>query len=153
MDKPPTYRRTRSRSLSGPTSNATKSFSPGSSKDRLDKFDIAASQTGFPELSNNLVAIAAQLTAYNQELQQRTKERDELQKLLKRLKTEVTNAKSLVQKLEWSCDKSSNEVIQYKTKVTTLHEENAVFPQEFKKLQREIDEVCNIYCVSYVVDL
>ncbi len=147
MQREPLSRRGRSRSFSGSVEIQRGNQFTGTANHRnanreLDKFDIAGSeQQGVPELSNNLVAIAAQLTAYNQELQQRTKERDDLQKLLKRLKTEVTNARSLLQKLQWSVDKTANEAIQYKAKLHQAQEENTVLPNEIKKLQKDMEEV------------
>ena len=116
------------------------------------KFESQNSLPSYPELQHNLTAIAAQLTSYNEELQQRNSEKEELQKLVKRLKSEIANAKSLIHKLQLSADSASNEVNNYKSKLATIQEENALYPNEIKKIAKEIEEVCN-YCIFLILRL
>ena len=131
--------KTRPRSKSNNTTPRNRRGSISSTSDRIEKFDLASGP--FPELNSNLTSIAAQLTTYNHELQERTQEREELQILLKRLKTEVVNARGLVQKLQWSSDKTNNEVLAYRNKLKALQDENTVVPTEIKKTAKETDQV------------
>jgi chromosome segregation ATPase len=95
----------------------------------------------YPELTNNINMVATQLHAYRQELEQRTKEKAELLKLLKKLKDEVAAARALKHKLKISADKVLNEITEFRIKTEVVKKEIPIVPKEIQQLRKEIEKV------------
>eukprot|EP01112_Ceratiomyxa_fruticulosa_P013923 TRINITY_DN3949_c0_g1_i1.p1 TRINITY_DN3949_c0_g1~~TRINITY_DN3949_c0_g1_i1.p1 ORF type:complete len:209 (+),score=42.21 TRINITY_DN3949_c0_g1_i1:167-793(+) len=94
-----------------------------------------------PQVKSSLVELAAELTSFQQELEQRNQDKEELFRLLNQLKKEIAVIKSKSQKIRLRNEKLSNQTFELVNKGAAARSESLPLQAEIRQTKKEMIEL------------
>jgi len=95
----------------------------------------------YPQARSSLVGLASDLSQFQNELEIRNRDKDELVRILSELKKEIAVIKSRSLKLKLKNDKKANQMLEYNAKVNNLKPEETILTNEIRQARKELSEI------------